>query len=78
MMLCHCFSYRFLPTVNLKRNSHDPRNPPKIVFNGVAANQALLNCMSDKIISARTEDRTAETGVDTAGKSSLRKNRIIQ
>lgn len=63
-----CATYRFLPTVNLKKNSHDPRNPPRIVFSGVAANHDLLNCMSDNTINARTDDSTAETGVETAGR----------
>lgn len=60
------YVYRFLLTVNLNRNSHDPRNPPRIVFSGVATNHGLLNCRSDNTIRARTDDRTADTGVDTA------------
>lgn len=73
-----CATYRFLPTVNLNRNSHDPRNPPRIVFSGVAANHALLNCISDNTINAKTDDNTAETGVETAGRMRRKRKKTLK
>lgn len=53
-------------TVNLNTNSHEPRNPPRIVFICSAANHGLYNCNKENTIIANKDDRTKEIGVDTA------------
>lgn len=55
-----------LLAVNLNTKNHEPRYPPRIVFNWVDANHGLYICIVENIIIASSDDNTKETDVETA------------
>lgn len=55
-----------LLAVNLNTKNHEPRYPPRIVFNWVDANHGLYICIVENIIIASIDDNTKETDVVTA------------
>lgn len=50
----------------MKIKNHEPRNPPRTVFNWVDANHGLYICIVENIIIASIDDNTKETDVETA------------
>lgn len=53
-------------TVKAKMNSHDPKYPPRIVFNCVDASHGRYNCITENNNTVNTDDKTRETPLDAA------------
>lgn len=62
------FCYEYFHTVKASTNNQDPIYPPRMVFHCVDANHGRYNCIVENSITAKTDDKTNDTDVETAWK----------